>query len=329
MEILSKHIAGLLQHHDCVIIPRLGGFVVRQNEAKLSQDDYLLIPPQRVVGFNANLSHNDGLLAESLMKEFDIDFQEAVLRIENETDRIIGILKNQGFFIMNEVGELKLDAEGRIEFFPQKSILLNSWNYALPETKIIPYSELEQNYKALKQSLAREKDVIYISVNKRLLKNIASVAAIILMILCVSFPLDYDIDSSHVHAAMFPVYSSAPSGKIHNEDKKAIVKATVAKKSLKDEKINAKSFMENPSLQNKVSQRSYYIIVGSFPSKDLAEKHLKILKQKNIQTSGIIEKEGRVRLYAAKYVSKVEAEKELSSYKTALDCKDAWIFSCK
>lgn len=74
---------------------------------------------------------------------------------------------------------------------------------------------------------------------------------------------------------------------------------------------------------------AYYIIVGSFPNNRSAEKELDKLKSNGFESSGIIIRNGRIRLYPAKFSSKEEAENQLPFYKKQLNRDDAWIFSCK
>ena len=65
---LSRHIESLLLHHDCVIVPGLGGFGTQYVPARRIEEEFLFLPPYRSVGFNQQLVLNDGLLVQSYMK---------------------------------------------------------------------------------------------------------------------------------------------------------------------------------------------------------------------------------------------------------------------
>ena len=52
---LSQHIETLLLENDCVIVPRLGGFVAHYQPATYVEEEQLFLPPVRIVGFNPQL----------------------------------------------------------------------------------------------------------------------------------------------------------------------------------------------------------------------------------------------------------------------------------
>ena len=79
---LSRHIEALLLEHDCVIVPGLGGFVTQYVPACRLPDEVLFLPPHRTVGFNAELTLNDGLLVQSYMQAYDTSYPETVRMIE-------------------------------------------------------------------------------------------------------------------------------------------------------------------------------------------------------------------------------------------------------
>ena len=68
---LSRHIESLLLAHDCVIVPGLGGFVAHYVPARRIAEEQLFLPPSRSVGFNQQLTINDGLLVQSYMQAYD------------------------------------------------------------------------------------------------------------------------------------------------------------------------------------------------------------------------------------------------------------------
>ena len=77
MNRLVTHIEFLLHEHNCVIIPDLGGFVV--NTTNSQRDGIALFyPPSCELVFNRELTYNDGLLAESYMKAYDLTFEASM-----------------------------------------------------------------------------------------------------------------------------------------------------------------------------------------------------------------------------------------------------------
>ena len=60
MNELSRHIESLLVSNDCVIVPGLGGFVTQYVTARRVDEENLYLPPYRTVGFNGQLTINEG-----------------------------------------------------------------------------------------------------------------------------------------------------------------------------------------------------------------------------------------------------------------------------
>ena len=75
---IIEHIEYLLTRHDCVVIPGWGAFIANYDTASYDDSRKLMERPHRTIGFNANVNHNDGLLAQSLMRREGLTFDEAM-----------------------------------------------------------------------------------------------------------------------------------------------------------------------------------------------------------------------------------------------------------
>ena len=75
---LSRHIEILLLENDCVVVPELGGFIAHYQPARYVEDEGIFLPPMRTIGFNPQLTMNDGLLAQSYMETYHTDFSPFV-----------------------------------------------------------------------------------------------------------------------------------------------------------------------------------------------------------------------------------------------------------
>ena len=85
---LSRHIESLLLAHDCVIVPGLGGFVAHYVPARRIAEEQLFLPPSRSVGFNQQLTINDGLLVQSYMQAYDTNYPETLKIIDDGVNRL-------------------------------------------------------------------------------------------------------------------------------------------------------------------------------------------------------------------------------------------------
>ena len=85
---LSRHIEILLLSNDCVIVPGFGGFMAHYVDARKDERDGSFLPPMRSIGFNAKLTLNDSLLAQSYVEAYDISYPEATKRLEQEVEEL-------------------------------------------------------------------------------------------------------------------------------------------------------------------------------------------------------------------------------------------------
>ena len=56
----------LLLNHECVVLPGLGGFIVRDSPCNFTADKSMIKPAFRNLFFNPHLTQNDGLLCHAL-----------------------------------------------------------------------------------------------------------------------------------------------------------------------------------------------------------------------------------------------------------------------
>ena len=70
---IITHIERLLLTHDCVILPKFGGFVLQILPATYEEEEYSFRPMRKEVMFNVTLQHTDGLLSESYMQTYGVD----------------------------------------------------------------------------------------------------------------------------------------------------------------------------------------------------------------------------------------------------------------
>ena len=62
----DKYIKDLLYRYDCVVLPNLGAFIARNVSVKIDESNNIIIPPSKLISFNAKIKENDGLLANHI-----------------------------------------------------------------------------------------------------------------------------------------------------------------------------------------------------------------------------------------------------------------------
>ncbi|MDE5875628.1 MAG: hypothetical protein K2H15_08270, partial [Muribaculaceae bacterium] len=118
MNSLILHIEYLLLRHDCVIVPGLGAFIATYVPARIDMENGVLLPPSRPVVFNQAVSTDDGLLANSIARKFNLSFEEARQVMFREIAHIKQMLAKEGMISLGKIGALSLSEENTLVFIP-------------------------------------------------------------------------------------------------------------------------------------------------------------------------------------------------------------------
>ena len=149
---LSSNIKELLYKNDCVIIPNIGGFVTQSSPASVDMIEQVVVPPSKSVSFNIKLNHNVGLIANHVAAQANIPFNEAKIAVEQYCQNIEDDLFNNKIVHFKQLGKLFFNADGKLEFVPEKcNFLIDA--YGLPDLDCIP---ILRNKKYLKEVLSPE-----------------------------------------------------------------------------------------------------------------------------------------------------------------------------
>jgi nucleoid DNA-binding protein len=206
MQNMNFPIAYLLTKHECVIIPGFGAFVASGFEKGLAKEVGLLCTPAQSLGFNPEIKHNDGLLASFVSKSENISYKEACLKIQQYTDYLNSQLSAQRTVHIQWVGRLSLSVEQKIIFTPSYRLSCNADNFGLSNFYMPPVKDIEKYHSrisALEEQ--KEKDLIYIPVNRQIIRWAGSVAAAILALFLVCTPLNESSTDRLQQAGFVPV----------------------------------------------------------------------------------------------------------------------------
>lgn len=120
VEVISiiEHIEYLAAMHDCVVIPEWGAFIAHYTPAVISDDDDAVAPPQRQLVFNAEVNHNDGLLASSIVRREGVTFDEAVHTIAASVTIFRQLIAEGSELPMGHLGYFSAGPEGTMQFHP-------------------------------------------------------------------------------------------------------------------------------------------------------------------------------------------------------------------
>lgn len=213
---LDRHIEILLLSNDCVIVPDFGGFMAHHVDARYDEADGTFLPPLRTLGFNPQLKMNDSLLAQSYIEAYDISYPESIRRIENEVAELKQHLETNGSFELNDLGTLRLNAEGNLEFEPCEAGILTPSLYGLSSFEMKPLQIQQEQEVAAEVKMAAVKtdedkvnhaEEPNITIKMAWIRNIVAVAAAVLAFFMIGTPIS---NSDIQQSAFIHIKSSQP-----------------------------------------------------------------------------------------------------------------------
>lgn len=191
MKNLARHIELLLRDNDCVILPDLGGFIACDTPAYYVSEEGTYYPPSRSVSFNAAIKMNDGLLAQSYMKSYQVDYARANYMIEVATEELLDTLDEEGMVTLSGIGTLRQDVYQTLHFTPEESGIDAPVHFGLGSLLIRTIDQLThptEEIRKPKVRAKRAKRAIHLRIEKETLRHMVSTAAVFLLLLMMALP---------------------------------------------------------------------------------------------------------------------------------------------
>lgn len=113
---LERDLHDLLYTHDCVIVPRFGGFLTHYRSARLDEQRQSIQPPAKDLSFNRHLVRTDGLLADQVARRETLNHTQANALIDGEVDAWHSKLARDGRLELPRIGTFYRDAESNLQF---------------------------------------------------------------------------------------------------------------------------------------------------------------------------------------------------------------------
>jgi cell division septation protein DedD len=227
MNRLNKQIKTLLLKHGCVIIPDFGGLLL-QTAPAYNTDNNLFYPEKREIVFNPTLTHDDGLLADSYMKDYSLDFEEAREHVYSDASFIIDTLDSDSDYKIDLVGSFSKE-NNKLVFSPnnEREFIFNAPFYGLPifyflslaarkksvnpvfmldesDKESLDISEINEEDNSDDNKKKKDRNTIFsIPVTKSFVKVVLSLAAVLLLFLLLSTPVK-EVNGNSYSASFVP-----------------------------------------------------------------------------------------------------------------------------
>ncbi len=306
MQTIAQHIERLLREQDCVIVKGLGGFIVQHQPARIVGQT--IFPPSNEIGFNGLLTHEDGLLAQSLMQEREITFKEASALIAAEVRHITEALNANGLYLLGRIGTLKQNEFGQMEFLPAPAVYL-------PENLALSPIRLPEKLQPLEEAevapVVGKRDEIHITLSRHFVRS-AAVAALV-MILSMLSPYHYESQKAGIWIPTWECDTMRTTYEMPYEEETALTLET------------PEALKSNVTIQT--TKKSAHIIIASLPTRATAERYISELNITANDTPTILEaNEGTAfRVAIRSYASSKDAMAELEEIHSREGMSKAWI----
>lgn len=328
---ITTHIERLLLTHDCVIVPKFGGFVLQTVPSQHKEEEHLFCPARKEIVFNTTLQHNDGLLSEAYMQAYQVDYRKAQLMLEEDVQMLLLALQKQGRVSFGKVGSFTLGSEGQFIYWPGETELFSVSSYGLPTFHFPLLQPLVAEHEET-ELLApkKQKDTFYIPVNRQLLRLVTASAAAIAMFFLISTPVK-DVNQAAYRASFIPTemvsYRQAaetqtvkPAEVSISEVEMAVAPQPVAEIKTEQKKQQASVPKEKPI------KKSYNIVIASFPDEAQADNYIARVDHSICRNVIKVVRDGKYRIYADKFDNREQAESYMYNLRQHNDYKDAWLF---
>ena len=185
---IVEHIEYLMMRHDCVVVPGWGAFIANYTPAAYCEDGSdVFARPCRSIGFNSSVNHNDGLLAQSLVRREGISYDAAMRLISDSVTAFRRQLEKGGEVSMGSVGYFRR-VDGR-------------YNEFVPNIQSVTLLEQEENVNELPAVPTRRNEFV-----RKATRVAASVAVLVGLGIVLSTPII--VDRNHDTASMAPTVTA-------------------------------------------------------------------------------------------------------------------------
>ena len=347
MNELSRHIECLLLKHDCVIVPGLGGFIAQYVPARRVEEENLFLPPYRSVGFNQQLSVNDGLLVQSYMQAYDTNYPESIRIIEDGVRQLKDTLENEGEYEIKGVGTLSMNIDGSYNFSPCQAGVLSPELYGLDSLLICHNHSVDANKPQETATAPSQKKINVkrterentISINREIVYYAASAVVAVFFYFLWATPVQNTKHADLQTASMvYNMLFEQPEEVTANQQPHAASRThlTPQASQLKTNKLNkvqtsskVNKDHEDLATVNQSHHTSYSLVLASaIPNKNATHLTEKLKKQGYPEAK--VYKEGQfVRVIYGNYESRTTAQKALHRMRKNKAFADAWIIQIK
>ena len=352
MKKLARHIELLLRENDCVILPGFGGFIAHDVPAYYVSEEGLYYPPSRSINFNADITMNDGMLAQSYMKSYQVDYARATYMVDMAIEELMDVLNEEGTVTLPRIGTITQDIHQSLQFTTIQSGIASPMHFGLNTFTIKELSQLNKKEESLtntERAITRTAKTISLHINREVLHRVMSTAAVFLLLLMVALPTGNhrptDVASlvSAIQIKTMPTNLSEeldiPSTTEQEYQPEEVVEDTVPTVVAATEEMPVIEESQPTVIEPQATAvepvadvqptKTYHIIVASLPNHRGADETLNQYIGMGYPEASLVERDNRVRISLVQFTDKDEANEYLKTLRLQEKFQNAWLLAVK
>ncbi len=298
----TNYISDLLYRYECIVIPEFGAFLTQRYSAEMDEGKNIFLPPRKVISFNEQLKHNDGLLANHIVAVDHISYEDAVEKIANYVAAVKGNLIGGQTVFFSKLGHFSLSNEGNLQFSPLEETNYLTSSFGLQPTYKTPV--LREVYKEEVETLEEKAPITFIPETRAKAKySYLKYAAIAVVALGLSAVLGKGYNTKMEDVA-------SHNEKVPSEiDRQAYQKASFFEVS----PVEVPEVTFNIAVERKVIGK-YHVIAGAFRFEENADNKVAQLKEDGFSARNI--GQNKYGLHQVVYTSVIDKAEAISTLKT-------------
>lgn len=318
---LAPYIKELLFTYEMVIVPGMGAFITQYNPAVI-QADRSMSPPSKVVGFNADLKEDDGLLVSHLSRRLHQEEEEIRDLISRETASVYETLASGNPYVMEGIGVFTLGRDKQLTFsanqetnFLLDSFGLGTFKFPVLEARITPFFKnpilFRQPTSTVRESLPGTQKIK----QRRNISPLVLLTAVVVVLFFSLLP-----DNTRVTDALFKhpaALGPLPSLRELEPDPMMIDRQ-------QDEPV-VQQPIEAQEDKQLTAQNPFPVIAGSFESQENASELAAILVQKGYPARTSLSDRGFYRVEIKRFSTLVAAEAALIDLQRENPQLELWV----
>ncbi len=320
---LVQHIEYLMIYNDCVVVPGWGALIANYRPSTVKGS--IMECPQRTIAFNGDINHNDGMLANSLMRRHHMSYEQACSFIADNVTTFRRQLNDNAELAFGHMGYFILNDQKILEFVPMTKCESSDEFFGLSNFEI-PAIASDSN-------VVSAATIVHADFGWReKIKVAASIVAIVGVGLLLSTPVIIDKTTQNASLNVAEVKTNTqqtpsmptnqvtvkPSHKTTAEDN-SFVLIENTKKSNDDLKNSSQE--KTIKEKTKSSDDVYLLVIESCSSSSKAKSMSKRYEKEGIETQ-IVNRDDKFLIVIAQSDSKRELKK---IKKSSHEFKKAWI----